>query len=41
MQVEDIPLKQIHRPLPRGTDPTKVEALMKSMFYFEKSSSLR
>ncbi|CAD5922473.1 Sulfiredoxin, chloroplastic/mitochondrial [Planktothrix tepida] len=31
MQVKDIPLKQIRRPLPRGTDPKKVEALMKSI----------
>ncbi|MBD2480706.1 MULTISPECIES: ParB N-terminal domain-containing protein [Planktothrix] len=31
MQVKEIPLKQIRRPLPRGTDPTKVEALMKSI----------
>ncbi|VXD17804.1 ParB-like nuclease [Planktothrix serta PCC 8927] len=31
MQVQDIPLKQIRRPLPRGTDPIKVETLMKSI----------
>lgn len=31
MQVQDIPLKQIRRPLPRGTDQTKVAALMESI----------
>lgn len=31
MQVKDIPLKQIRRPLPRGTDPAKVEILMQSI----------
>lgn len=31
MQVKDIPLQQIRRPLPRATDQAKVEALMKSI----------
>ncbi len=31
MQVQEIPLKQIHRPLPRATDQTKVAALMDSI----------
>lgn len=31
MRVEDIPLHQIKRPLPRATDNTKVEALMASI----------
>ncbi|WRH66135.1 MAG: sulfiredoxin [Planktothrix sp. GU0601_MAG3] len=31
MQVKEIPLKLIRRPLPRGTDPAKVEILMQSI----------
>ncbi len=31
MQVQDIPLKQIRRPLPRATDAAKVAALMESI----------
>jgi uncharacterized ParB-like nuclease family protein len=31
VRVEEIPLAQIRRPLPRATDPTKVEALMESI----------
>lgn len=31
MHIADIPLKQIHRPLYRQTDPAKVEALMTSI----------
>lgn len=31
MQVKEIPLKQIRRPLPRGTDQAKVELLMQSI----------
>ncbi len=30
-KVKEIPLKQIHRPLPRQNDPNKVEALMESI----------
>ncbi len=31
MRIEEIPLNQIRRPLPRENDPKKVEALMKSI----------
>ncbi|MEB3278141.1 MAG: sulfiredoxin [Lyngbya sp.] len=31
MQVQEIPLKQIRRPLPRATDQAKVKALMESI----------
>lgn len=31
MQIKDIPLQQIRRPLPRATDQAKVEILMKSI----------
>ncbi|MEB3884931.1 sulfiredoxin [Lyngbya sp. CCY1209] len=31
MKVQDIPLKQIRRPLPRATDPEKVRSLMESI----------
>jgi sulfiredoxin len=31
VQVQDIPLKQIRRPLPRATDAAKVAALMESI----------
>ncbi|NJK37539.1 MAG: ParB N-terminal domain-containing protein [Oscillatoriales cyanobacterium RM2_1_1] len=31
MRVIDIPLNQIRRPLPRWTDPVRVEALMQSI----------
>ena len=31
MQIKEIPLQQIRRPLPRATDQAKVEALMKSI----------
>ena len=31
MRVEEIPLSQIRRPLPRKNDPAKVEALMESI----------
>ncbi|MFP4009429.1 MAG: ParB N-terminal domain-containing protein [Spirulinaceae cyanobacterium] len=31
MIVKDIPLNQIRRPLPRQTDPKKVQALMESI----------
>ena len=31
VRLEDIPLEKIHRPLPRGNDPKKVEALMASI----------
>lgn len=31
MQVKDIPLQQIRRPLPRATNQAKVEVLMKSI----------
>ena len=30
-KVQEIPLKQIHRPLPRANDQTKVAALMESI----------
>lgn len=31
MKVQEIPLRQIHRPLPRQTDQAKVAALMESI----------
>lgn len=31
MQVKEIPISQIRRPLPRGTDPNKVAALVESI----------
>lgn len=31
IKVQEIPLKQIRRPLPRQTDPVKVAALMESI----------
>lgn len=31
VKVQEIPLKQIRRPLPRANDPNKVEALMESI----------
>jgi sulfiredoxin len=31
MRVETLPLAQIRRPLPRGNDPAKVQALMESI----------
>jgi uncharacterized ParB-like nuclease family protein len=31
VRIEEIPLTQIRRPLPRQTDPKKVEALMESI----------
>ncbi|MFN3926598.1 MAG: sulfiredoxin [Pseudanabaenaceae cyanobacterium] len=31
MQIKEIPLRWIRRPLPRNTDPRKVEALMASI----------
>lgn len=31
MRLEDIPINRIRRPLPRGNDPQKVEALMDSI----------
>jgi uncharacterized ParB-like nuclease family protein len=31
MRIEDVPIRQIHRPLYRQNDPEKVEALMASI----------
>lgn len=31
VEVKEIPLTQIHRPLPRGNDPNKVAVLMESI----------
>ncbi|PSF37341.1 chromosome partitioning protein ParB [Aphanothece hegewaldii CCALA 016] len=31
MEVKEIPISEIRRPLPRQTDPDKVQALMKSI----------
>lgn len=31
VKIVEIPLRRIHRPLPRQTDPNKVEALMASI----------
>ena len=31
VRVQEIPLQQIHRPLPRKNDPVKVQALMESI----------
>lgn len=31
VRIQEIPLRQIHRPLIRQTDPTKVDALMESI----------